>query len=561
MKSRIPKSKSEKRRNRQFTESPTPSTGPEIQDDRAARIQSSLQALGAPHLSQEEFSSVFTGPFADILLFINEHMKGRQGVARLRGQIHSMREERKKSNIRRPDDALRSVADKAASVLSAARKTTERKRKILMMLQVLEKRESLRVKRFEELGRLLVDLRTAMQDSKSPVRQTANLPTTNAPLSDGFRLNITRTRTSHTRETLANWQAYHIRLSRLIQDRNNRQAETELVHRLKEAVSKRQPGSDADATIEDLGAVARTRAKRKTRYRSQLASQPVITKTDLQYIEEGNKAKVQQIQLQLDKSNALTFVSEHHIRVISTFMETTSHIIRSSLEEKGAKKDGLVDQLMGLICALPAAEDDHCEQFALSVRETVGMRGNFRLKGSSENVSFPSCNYVAKAEMADEDSYHADAKKSQERASKLLTRKVEKAEMGLSLVQDIEDLMRETRTILIPPVYNLYNANPIQRLPSLARHRSLRMNTILVEYVEAYTSLLRSNLTHLSQKGRPMDHNVEKSLSDQLDKFVELFKILQKFFSMARSAGSYILPPGGDLSAAFKRLYVLQPFA
>ena len=32
----------------------------------------------------------------------------------------SMREERKKSNIRRPDDALRSVADKAASVLSAA---------------------------------------------------------------------------------------------------------------------------------------------------------------------------------------------------------------------------------------------------------------------------------------------------------------------------------------------------------------------------------------------------------------------------------------------------------
>ena len=35
----------------------------------------------------------------------------------------------------------------------------QRKRKILMMLQVLEKRETLRVKRFEDLGRLLVDLR------------------------------------------------------------------------------------------------------------------------------------------------------------------------------------------------------------------------------------------------------------------------------------------------------------------------------------------------------------------------------------------------------------------
>jgi hypothetical protein len=87
MKSRIPKSKSEKRRNQQSTESPTPLSGPEILDDRAARILSSLQALGAPHLTQEEFSSVFAGPFADILLFINDHIKGRQGVGRLRGQI------------------------------------------------------------------------------------------------------------------------------------------------------------------------------------------------------------------------------------------------------------------------------------------------------------------------------------------------------------------------------------------------------------------------------------------------------------------------------------------
>lgn len=62
---------------------------------------------------------------------------------------------------------------------------------------------------------------------------------------------------------------------------------------------------------------------------------------------------------------------------ISTFMETTSHIIRSSLEEGDSKKDGLVDQLKGLICAFPAAEDGHRGEFALSVRETIGIRGNF----------------------------------------------------------------------------------------------------------------------------------------------------------------------------------------
>lgn len=61
---------------------------------------------------------------------------------------------------------------------------------------------------------------------------------------------------------------------------------------------------------------------------------------------------------------------------ISTFMETTSHIIRSSLEER-ALKDGLVDQLRGLICAVPAAEDDHRGEFALSVRGTIGIWGKF----------------------------------------------------------------------------------------------------------------------------------------------------------------------------------------
>ena len=58
-------------------------------------------------------------------------------------------------------------------------------------------------------------------------------------------------------------------------------------------------------------------------------------------------------------------------------METTSHIIRSSFEERGSKKDGLVDQLKDLICALPAAEDDHHGEFALSVRGTMGIWGNF----------------------------------------------------------------------------------------------------------------------------------------------------------------------------------------
>ena len=82
-----------------------------------------------------------------------------------------------------------------------------------------------------------------------------------------------------------------------------------------------------------------------------------------------------------------------------------------------------------------------------------------------------------------------------------------------------------------------------------------------------FTRLLRSNLTHLIQKGRPMDHEVKGALKDQLNNFVELLRVrpsyfwalplwltrysMQDSFSMARSTGSCVFPPGGDFSAAF----------
>ena len=82
-----------------------------------------------------------------------------------------------------------------------------------------------------------------------------------------------------------------------------------------------------------------------------------------------------------------------------------------------------------------------------------------------------------------------------------------------------------------------------------------------------FPRLLQSILTHLAQKGRSMDHKVEKGLNEQLDDFLELLRVhpshcwllplwlttyyMQDSFSMARSTGSYVFPPGGDLSASF----------
>lgn len=45
-------------------------------------------------------------------------------------------------------------------------------------------------------------------------------------------------------------------------------------------------------------------------------------------------------------------------------------------------------------------------------------------------------------------SYETSAKTVQDRTVKLLTRKVEKAEMGYSLVKDIQNLLQETKVIV-----------------------------------------------------------------------------------------------------------------
>ena len=45
-----------------------------------------------------------------------------------------------------------------------------------------------------------------------------------------------------------------------------------------------------------------------------------------------------------------------------------------------------------------------------------------------------------------------------------------------------------------------------------------------------FPRLLQSILTHLVQKGRSMDHQVEKGLNDQLDNFLELFRVHPSYY-------------------------------
>lgn len=109
-------------------------------DPRA--VHEAFNSLGAPSIEPEEFNRLYIRPFADVLLFLSEHVKGRRRVALDRHHIHQyvrwnlyfrfsrqiedvwrQQEMLLQSNIRRPSDLPRPTVEKSASLLSSSKKT------------------------------------------------------------------------------------------------------------------------------------------------------------------------------------------------------------------------------------------------------------------------------------------------------------------------------------------------------------------------------------------------------------------------------------------------------
>jgi hypothetical protein len=51
-------------------------------------VQEALNLLGIPHIEAEEFNRLYHGPLTNILLFVSEHIKGRQEAALARNRIY-----------------------------------------------------------------------------------------------------------------------------------------------------------------------------------------------------------------------------------------------------------------------------------------------------------------------------------------------------------------------------------------------------------------------------------------------------------------------------------------
>ncbi|KAF8234527.1 hypothetical protein L208DRAFT_1393929 [Tricholoma matsutake] len=160
---------------------------PQQSRDDSSTVYAALKLLGAPHIEHEEFIRLYRGSLADALFFVSEHMKGRRQVAFARAEIHQLRELRSKSHLRQPHDTARSAVEKASSSLSGVRHTAEMYRKqmddrkanvaksqtqidklkeglrqrqeVNLLLDILEHKEKLRVRRIQEMIGMFSNLR------------------------------------------------------------------------------------------------------------------------------------------------------------------------------------------------------------------------------------------------------------------------------------------------------------------------------------------------------------------------------------------------------------------
>lgn len=475
MKSRIPHTKRSSGHDQ--SQAPAP-------NGQASDVHAALLALGAPLISQEEFARLYKGPFAEVLQFMSQHIKGRQAVARDRYLIHQIREARGKSHIPRPDDATRSPVDRSMVTLGAAQRAVQvskaqlderqaaltqlhskftelkaalaNKRQVAVLLRVLEQRERVRIKRFQEMTRIMDTLRrTAVEEaslkpSEEPSQGISPLP----PLP----------RKSLTQETLTNLHAYRIRLARIT--RTDEEPSSLLTSRLRSRLAKIiRVDQEIERVLQNYCKVARARADQAIKYRDpRLRGLPDVSKGKLETKLVINRERRQELQKLSDNVVALGFLCEHLIDSISVFFEQTSPILRSSIREETPLAKGYIDVLRLLISAQAESKvkgecfmeevQRACRIRVPNEQSTIMQEVERLLDRSYQRSTFLRSidGLQAPSQTSEEQalisSYQTGFDSVEERARKLLTRKVDKAALGDSLVEDIGTLLRDVRTIV-----------------------------------------------------------------------------------------------------------------
>ncbi|KAF8880551.1 hypothetical protein BD779DRAFT_1548875 [Infundibulicybe gibba] len=312
--------------------------------------------LGASNvLDVLQFKRLYHGPLADALLFLSVHMKGRADVALARQQIHQLREMRAKSGIKHPNDVTRSAADKASAALYKKELDNEQvaliapqaeidglerrlndKRRVQMLLDALEQKEKLRIRRFREMKLLIEEQR------KSTTRYTELPEPTRRPVAS-----LRKPRLSYTRDILAQLRSLVDRYSH----------------------------SGPDKLGQKIISSARERARYKVSYRNPHPRATPISKHDIDAKLESIRDEELSLQHLSLKSLALLVLAEQSIQSISIFLNQTSGLLRSSIDKERLQVKGFVEVLRHQIVTNPETQREDGE-FLRQAIVACGMRGN-----------------------------------------------------------------------------------------------------------------------------------------------------------------------------------------
>ncbi|KAG6888085.1 hypothetical protein C0995_010788 [Termitomyces sp. Mi166 len=229
---------------------------------------------------------------------------------------------------------------------------------------------------------------------------------------------------SYTREVTTNLHAYHTRLCRIKETEH--EPSSLLTSRLRLRLSKKVQANYLEDALERCCKIARVKAQRKMGYHDTvLSTLPCITNEDLSNKERINGLRRQDLQKLSDKAIALGFLCEHLIASISLFLEQTSHILRSSILEDTPNEPNVV---------MVAVE---------GLLQRVKERSSYLATVDALHTPTQTPEEEALISI-----YYENGESAEKRAQALLTRKVEKAVVGESLVEDINTLMKETRSLV-----------------------------------------------------------------------------------------------------------------
>ncbi|KAH9831662.1 uncharacterized protein C8Q71DRAFT_781882 [Rhodofomes roseus] len=449
--------------------------------DKTERVRQAFLALGAPAISADEMRRLCKGPLADALLFMAEHLKGRAEVnlarqaiqqareagpsnrgsdgqqtefikvkhatARLNGANNDFKEAEAQLNIR-----LESIL-KSQREIDRLQVALDNKRKVLLLLQILERKETLRSSRFKEVDRLMdqhrADASKLIDEACIPAKATSEVKQ---------KWPTMHIRAEYTQDVLAALQAYHIRLARSSASSGNHRHGAEAQRNASEArLRAALEGHCDEDIIEECQRVAQNRAVQNNRYKSPLPpSQPsdMIDGTLLDDMHARISEKEEKLQRLLHQIAHLESECTRSCQSLSAFDELTEPELLRSLQEEVRALEGYVDVFRGSIMQADAqVPHEHLMAEGKSWRQTLqDVRADIERTHSTDSflrsttLLDPSALHDLRQAAKVEESiatYQANQAQVNNRNSTLLARKLEKAKIGDELGRQIETLIAE----------------------------------------------------------------------------------------------------------------------